>query len=542
MRSYDLIVMGAGPAGEKGAALAAHFGKNVALIQQDVVPGGACVNTGTIPSKTLRESALHLSGFKQRGLYSVDMSLRPDITVADFMQRKREVCEKEWDLIEENMRWHGVDRYRGTGRFVSPHEVIVDTSGYDITLHGENILIATGSSPYHPEGVPFDNEYIYDSDTILDLDRIPDTLAVVGAGVIGCEYASIFAALGVKVTLIDGRTELLGHVDRETVDLLLRQMKNRLRIQLQLGANVEGIDVGSSDVTLKLSNGRAVVAEKVLYTAGRQSNTADLELGNAGVQTGKRGLITVNQDYQTNVPHIYAAGDVIGFPALASTSMEQARVAMVHAFHLQYETELAPLLPYGIYTIPELSMVGKTEEECLAAGIDYEVGRAYYRNNSRGQIIGDTAGMVKIVFDPDSRKLLGIHIIGDEATELIHVGMMVMLLDGTLDVFVKSVFNYPTLGEIYKYAAEDALGRIARRQRQKDLVLSEADAIEKRFMERQRQRQLTRQTEQATAVQASAISATSEERAAGSIDGAAGSQSGAAAIQADAPAPAPTAT
>jgi NAD(P) transhydrogenase len=534
IRSYDLIVMGAGPAGEKGAALAAHFGKNVALIQQEVVPGGACVNTGTIPSKTLRESALHLSGFKQRGLYGVDMSMRPDITVADFMQRKREVCEKEWDLIEENLRWHGIDRYRGTGRFVSPHEVSVGASGHDISLHGENILIATGSSPYHPEGVPFDHENIYDSDTILDLDRIPTTLAVVGAGVIGCEYASIFAALGVKVTLIDGRTELLGHADREIVDLLLRQMRNRLHLQLQLGENVADISTDAAGTTLKLTNGRAITADKVLYAAGRQSNTAELGLHNAGVETGKRGIITVNENYQTNVPHIYAAGDVIGFPALASTSMEQARVAIVHAFNLQYETELAPLLPYGIYTIPELSMIGKTEENCLEEGIDYEVGRAYYRNNSRGQIIGDTAGMLKIVFDPATRKMLGIHIIGDEATELIHAGMMVMLLDGTLDVFVQSVFNYPTLGEIYKYAAEDALGRIARRQRQKDLVLSEAESIEKRFLERQRQRRLAQEAEHARTGE----TASPATNGAGAQASAAGAQAGAASMQSDAPSPA----
>jgi len=484
LRNYDLIVIGSGPAGEKGACQAAFFGKTVALIEREVMPGGAGVNTGTVPSKTLRESALHLSGFRQRGLYGVDMSLRPDITAGDFMHRQREVVEKEWDLIEENLRWHRIDRYRGTARFASPHEIVVDTSGYDITLHAEIILIATGSSPFRPATVPFDDLCIYDSDTVLNIDRIPKSLAVIGAGVIGCEYASIFAALGIEVTLIDGRTELLGFIDREIVDVLLRQIRNRWRIQLQLGNEVEQITPGNDSINIKLSNGREINAEKVLYAAGRQSNTAQLDLEKAGVATGKRGIIAVNEHYQTNVPHIYAAGDVIGFPALASTSMEQGRVAMVHAFDLAYKNRLAPLLPYGIYTIPEISMVGLTEEDCLEKSIDYEVGRAYYRNNTRGQIMGDTAGMVKIIVCPVTNKLLGIHIIGDSASDLIHVGMMAMLLDGPLDTFIHSVFNYPTLGDMYKYAAYDALQRIARRESQKQQVLSEADSIEQRWAEK----------------------------------------------------------
>jgi NAD(P) transhydrogenase len=484
MRNYDLIVIGAGPAGEKGAALAAHFGKSVAMIQSEVVPGGACVNTGTIPSKTLRESALHLSGFRQRGLHGVDMALRGDIHVSDFLQRKREVCEKEWDLIEENLRWNGIERYRGIGRMVSPHEVVVDTSGHDITLHGETILIATGSSPFRAPQIPFDDVCIYDSDTVLDLDRIPKTMAVVGAGVIGCEYASIFAALGIKMTLIDGRTELLSHVDREIVDVLLREMKNRLRINLQLGNNVEDIQVADDCVSLKLSNGRTIAAEKVLFAAGRQSNTADLNLEAVGVKTGDRGIIPVNEYYQTNLPNIYAAGDVIGFPALASTSMEQARVAVVHAFHLAYENELVKQWPYGIYTIPELSMIGKTEEECMKAGVDYEVGRAYYRNNARGQIVGDTAGMLKLVFDPETRKILGIHMVGENASELIHIGMMVMQLGGTIDIFVQAVFNYPTLSDIYKHAADDGLSRLLRRSQQQAMVLSEAADFEAEIEER----------------------------------------------------------
>lgn len=481
MRSYDLIVIGSGPAGEKGAAQAAYFGKSVALIEREVVVGGAGVNTGTVPSKTLRESALHLSGFRQRGLHGVNVSVRPDISVADFMDRKREVVEKEWDLIEENLRWHNVDRYRGTARFASPHEIIVDTAGHDIVLHGEVVLIATGSSPYHPDNVPFDDENVYDSDTILWLDRIPKTMIVIGAGVIGCEYSSIFAALGIDVTLIDGRTELLANLDREIVDILMRQMRNRWRINLQLGVEYDAITAANGGITVQLKNGKALCAEKLLFAAGRQSNTADLQLENAGVQTGQRGLILVDENYRTNVPHIYAAGDVIGFPALASTSMEQARVAMVNAFNLKYKSKLAPLLPYGIYTIPETSMAGLTEEDCLEKGIEYEVGRAYYRNNTRGQIIGDTSGMLKLIFSPDDQKLLGIHIIGENASELIHIGMMVMLQGGTIDVFIQAVFNYPTLSDVYKYAAYDALHRLSRLEKQREQVMQEAEALQKKF-------------------------------------------------------------
>lgn len=489
MRSYDLIVIGVGPAGVKGAALAARFGKNVAVIQSDVVPGGACVNTGTIPSKTLRESALHLSGFKQRGLYHFEVNLQKgvdDISVNDFLEHKSVVCEKEWDMIEESFRWNGIERYRGTGSFVAPHEIKVESSGHDITLYGEVILIATGSSPFLPPDIPFDNNNVYDSDTILDLDRIPSTMAVIGAGVIGCEYASIFAALGVKVTLIDGRTELLSNIDREAVDVLLRQMKNRLHIDLMLGTQVEKVDPEGNDVTLQLSSGQNLTMDKVLVAAGRRSNTGSLNLDNAGVKTGDRGILPVDENYATNVAHIYGVGDVIGFPALASTSMEQARVAVVKAFELPYEDDLAPLLPFGIYTIPELSMVGKTEEECQKEGINYEVGRAYYRNNARGQIIGDTAGMLKLVFDPNNHKILGIHIVGENASDLLHIGTMVMQLDGTIDTFVRTVFNYPTLGDLYKSAAEDGLHRLNRLEHQREIVMQSADAFERRYAEEEK--------------------------------------------------------
>ncbi|HEX8833563.1 MAG TPA: Si-specific NAD(P)(+) transhydrogenase [Abditibacteriaceae bacterium] len=470
MRNYDLIVIGSGPAGEKGAAQAAYFGKTVALIEKEPAPGGAGVNTGTIPSKTLRESALHLSGLKQRGLSGVNVSIRPDISVGDFMYHERAVVEKAWELIDDNMSRHGVDVYRGVAHFQSAHEVAVDLGTSHIVLHGQNILIATGSAPHHPETVPFDGRSIYDSDTILNLDRIPKTMAVVGAGVIGCEYACIFAALGVDVALVDGRIELLSHIDQEVSDVLLRQMRNRLKIQLYLGEDVESVEPNSatgdaSCVCLKLKNGKQMLVEKVLYAAGRQSNTALLNLEAVGVKTGKRGVIEVNEYYQTSVPHIYAAGDVIGFPALASTSMEQGRIAAVHAFNLEHKTRLASIFPYCIWTIPEVAVVGLNEEECLAKGIEYEVGRAYYRNNSRGQIVGDTGGLLKLIFSPADRKIIGVHIVGESASELVHIGLMVMEMGGTIDRFIDTVFNYPTLGDMYKYAAYDGLARLARRER-----------------------------------------------------------------------------
>ena len=469
MKTYDFIVIGSGPAGEKAAAQAAYFGKSVALIEKEPALGGAGVNTGTIPSKTLRESALHLSGLKQRGMAGVNVSLRPDISASDFMIHERAVVEKAWELIDDNMSRHGVDIYRGTARFEEANKVAVNLGASHIVLEAPKILIATGSSPHHPEGIPFDGRFVYDSDSILNLDRLPKTMAVVGAGVIGCEYACMLAALGIEVHLIDGRTELLPNLDQEISDLLLRQMRNRLKIQLHLGVDVEEVIVRTSGedagVCLKLKDERYISVDKVLYAAGRQSNTGELNLEAVGVKTGKRGIVEVNEWYQTNIEHIYAAGDVIGFPALASTSMEQGRISAIHAFNLENKMVMASIFPYCIWTIPELSTVGKTEEECLSGGIDYEVGRAFYRNTARGQIIGDTGGMLKLIFKPDTKEILGIHVVGDTASELVHVGLMVMQSGGTIDRFIETVFNYPTLGELFKYAAYDGLGRLQRRAR-----------------------------------------------------------------------------
>jgi NAD(P) transhydrogenase len=462
VNDYDLVVIGAGPAGEKGAAQAAWFGLRVALVEKRKVPGGACVNTGTVPSKTLRESALHLSGFKQRDVYGIDIALQSDVKLSQLMSRRREVVERQHEQIERNLVRHQIDRYHGSASFVNAHDVLVQDGEEEQVLRGEVILIATGSSPYRPPLFPFDDASICDSDSILELDRIPASLAVVGAGVIGCEYASIFGALGSEVHLVDGRTSLLANLDRETVELLIHAMSRRFNVTPHLGSDVRAVRSGGRETELELQDGSVIRAEKVLVAAGRSSNTGGLRLQAAGVETGPRGVILVNERYQTNVPNIFAAGDVIGFPALASTSMEQARVAMVHAFDLKYKTKVSPILPYAIYTIPEVAMVGLTEEQCQEKGLAYAVGRARYQNSARGQIIGDEEGLIKLLFDPETLKLHGIHIVGESASELLHVGMMVMQLGGTIHAFIDSVFNYPTLGDAYKYAAYDGLGNVAR--------------------------------------------------------------------------------
>jgi NAD(P) transhydrogenase len=462
---YDLIVIGSGPAGEKGAAQAAYFGKSVALIEREPVLGGACVNTGTIPSKTLRESALHLSGFRQRGFRegSIDLTINA-ITVADFMYRKDRVVAHEWKRIDDNLRRHKVDRYEGSARFVSPTRIAIKNAIGEEVIDGGVVLIATGSSPHRPDHVPFDGDVICDSDSILGIDSIPKRLAVVGAGIIGVEYASIFAALGVDVHLVDGRTSLLPNIDREIVRVLIGEFHNRLGITFHLGMDVASIERCDRQASLTLKDGECFVVDNVLYAAGRTSNVEGLNLEGVGVTTGARGIITVDENYQTSIPNIYAAGDVVGFPALASTSMEQARVAMVHAFNLKYKTRVASILPYAIYTIPEVATVGLNEEDCRKNGTKWAVGRAFYRDNARGEIIGDLKGLIKLVFDPESLKLLGVHIIGENASELLHIGMIVMQFNGTINAFIDCVFNFPTLSEAYKYAAYDGLGSINRKR------------------------------------------------------------------------------
>ena len=454
---YDLIVIGSGPAGEKGAAQAAYFGKRVAIVERADHVGGAGINTGTVPSKTLREAALYFSGLLQRGLYGIDYSLKENISVKDFMHREKIVVENEHRLIETNIHKHNITLLHGEASFMDAHTVKVTSAAGESIIKGDFILIATGSSPYHPPDIVFDGELISDSDSILHMDRIPKTMAVVGGGVIGTEYASIFTALGVQVTLIEPKERVLPFVDTEMIHRLMGQLK-ALGLHFALGDKMTSIERHENHVQLTLETRGILEFEIALIASGRQSNVQGLDLEQIGVKMGNRGLVIVNEKFQTSVPNIYAAGDVIGFPALASTSMDQARIAMVHAFDLNYKEHMSPVLPLAVYAIPEISSVGLTEDDCLVKQIPYLIGRAYYENNPRGQIIGDMSGMIKLVFSPADKKLLGAHIIGEQASELIHIAAHVMLANGTLDVFIQSVYNYPTLSDLYKYAAYDGLG------------------------------------------------------------------------------------
>jgi NAD(P) transhydrogenase len=461
---FDLVVIGAGPAGEKGAAQAAYFGKRVCIIERAPKPGGAAVNTGTIPSKTLRETALYFSGLRQRGLYGVDYHVKSDITIGDFMYRERAVIEAEWKLIDDNIKRHGIEQLQGSAHFVDPSTVEVTRYGTDARqVTGEVFLIATGSQPQSPEGFAVDGETIVDSDTLLTLDKIPASMIVIGGGVIGCEYACIFAALGVRVTIINARSRLLAHLDAEVSDALRQQMTARLGISVHLDSEVRRVTSGDGRAHVLLGSDTELSADCVLFSAGRVGASAGLGLETIGVRTNARGFIQVDDKYRTSVPRIYAAGDVIGFPALASTSMEQARVAVCHAFDLRYKQQVANVLPYGVYTIPEIATVGFTEEQLRAKDIDFEVGRASYRSNPRGQIIGDLDGFVKLTFRPDDQRLLGASIVGEGASELIHVAMACLTYEGTIDFFIQGVFNYPSLADAFKYAAYDGLQAIARR-------------------------------------------------------------------------------
>ncbi|OGO26649.1 MAG: NAD(P)(+) transhydrogenase [Chloroflexi bacterium RBG_16_51_16] len=458
MDEFDLIVIGGGPAGEKGAAKAAFYGKRVALIERSPYLGGAGINTGTIPSKTLRESALYYSGLLQRGLYGIDYSLKDNLSVRDFMHRERIVVEQQRDQVERNIKRHNIEPYHGEGSLLDPHTVEIHSNEGLKKITGKVILLATGSSPRHPLDIPFDHKLIYDSDSILHMDRIPATMAVVGGGVIGAEYAAIFTALGVNVTLIEPRDRILPFIDSEIVGQLMDQLTS-LGMQFMLNDRMKSIASHAGHVELTLEKAGVMEFDIALVAAGRTSNVEALGLDKIGVKLGERGLVIVDENYQTSIPNIYAAGDVIGFPALASTSMEQARAAMVHAFDLAYKEKLAPVLPLAVYTIPEISALGVTEDDCKANKTPYLVGRSYYKNNPRGQIIGDLNGMLKLIFSPSDKKLLGAHIIGEQASELIHIAEHVMLTGGPIDAFIDAVYNYPTLADIYQYAAYDGLGQ-----------------------------------------------------------------------------------
>ena len=460
---YDLIVIGSGPAGEKGALTAAFFGKRVILVERNPLLGGAVANTGTLPSKTLRETALALSGFRARDLHGVDLSLRREATVGDFMHHEAQVSAVERDRIRLYLDAQGIELAHGTASFVDAHTVHVASERGERMLHGETILIATGSAPFRPAGFAFEDDRVCDSDEILEIDRIPRRLLVVGAGVIGSEYACTFAALGADVHLIDGRGALLPFLDGE-VSTALGAAMSRLGVTFHWNERVVSCALTGrdGDAVVTLSSGATLRGDTVLVAAGRTSNTAALRLEAAGVAVGERGLIAVDRQYRTNVPHIFAVGDVIGFPALAATSVEQARVAMSCAFDLGFKSQIASILPYGIYTIPEVSMAGETEESLRKQGVDYVAGRALYAENARGQIIGDRGGFLKLLFRKSDWKLVGVHVLGEQASELIHIGLVVLTMDAGWDLFNRVCFNYPTLGVLYQRAAYDAAGSRSR--------------------------------------------------------------------------------
>jgi NAD(P) transhydrogenase len=452
--SFDLVVIGGGPAGISGANTAGVFGKRVALVEKFREVGGAGINTGTLPSKTLRETALALSGLRSRKLFGVDLSLRREATIADFMRHKDNVGAHERRRREEQMRRFNVETFHGAASFVDPNTVRVAP---DTLLRGEKILIATGSSPVRPSEFPFEHPRVHDSDEILEIGVLPKTLAVVGAGVVGAEYACTFAALGVEVHLIDGRDSLLGFLDREISENIERAMA-AAGVHFIWKQKVTRCDAPpTGDVTLTLTSSATLAVNDVLVAAGRKSNTDDLNLAGAGLTPGKRGLIEVDAQGRSAVRHIFAAGDVIGAPALAATGMEQARLAACVAFDIRQKEAAASIVPTGIYTIPEASMAGQTEESLKEKNIPYVVGRARYADNPRGQIIGDEHGLLKLIFRPEDMRLLGVHVVGEQATELVHIGLIAMLAGVSASVFNRVCFNYPTLGDLYKYATYEAL-------------------------------------------------------------------------------------
>jgi NAD(P) transhydrogenase len=452
---YELLVIGSGPAGQKAAIQAAKLRKKVALVERRSVVGGNCVNVGTIPSKTIREAIVYLTGIGHRAIYGQDYRLKDEISISDLAARTRYVVEKERTVIRDQLIRNRVALLDGTASFRDEHTLEVDGRA----VSAEKIVIATGSQPARHEGVAFNARTILDSDdVVLRLDRIPSTLLIVGAGVIGVEFASMFAALGTKVTLVDGRREMLDFCDAEIVEALRYHLRD-LNVILRFGEVVTQVDEHESGTLTTLASGKRIPAEAVFYSAGREGATGDLALENAGLEADARGRIAVDPHYRTAVDHIYAVGDVIGFPSLAATSAEQGRLAAADAFGIP-ATSIPDLLPIGIYSIPEISFVGKTEAELTEAAIPYEVGVSHYRELARGHILGETHGLVKLLVAQDERTLLGVHAFGTGATEVVHIGQAVMGLGGTVDYLVETVFNYPTLAEAYKVAALDAANKL----------------------------------------------------------------------------------
>jgi NAD(P) transhydrogenase len=457
MNSYDLVVIGSGPAGQRAAVQAAKLGKRVALIERRTDVGGVCINTGTIPSKTLREAVLDLSGLRQKSLYGGSGRTQP-VTVSALLQRTQEVMQRERDVVRAQLLRNGIELIDGEGSFEGPHQVRVAGSQGSRVLEALHVAIAVGTRPGIPSGIDIDHVNILTSDDILSIDRLPRTLACVGAGVIGTEYATMFAALGVEVTLLDMRDTLLEMVDREIVDSFANQARE-LGVTVRLGEQVASIENTGAQRIVVLKSGKRFATEMVLVSAGRQGATEGLALEKAGLAADARGRIAVNGQYQTGVPHIYAVGDVIGFPALASTSMEQGRLASCHMFDIPAHS-VPELFPYGIYGIPEIAWVGMHEQELTRKSVPFETGVARYKEIARGQILGDPNGMLKLIVHIETRQILGVWCLGTQATELVHIGQAVMALGGTLEYFLDSVFNYPTLAECYKVAALDGYNKL----------------------------------------------------------------------------------
>jgi NAD(P) transhydrogenase len=459
MQRYDLIVIGSGPGGQRAAIQGAKAGKRVAVIEKQNAIGGVCINTGTIPSKTMREAVLHLSGFYSKNFYGANRAAAETTTMSDLLFRVQRVVENEVGVTQDQLKRNGVDVIHGIGKFMDAHHIRVENGHGFAELLGEFIVIATGTKPAANDKVPINGRNIIDSDQILSMPQIPRTLIVVGGGVIGVEYACMFATLGVRVIIVEKRPRLLEFADTEMVEALSYQMRDH-RATMRLNEEVESVEeLPDGKVAANLVSKKRINADALLYAVGRQGNVERLDLAAAGIESDNRGRIKVDADFRTAQPHIFAVGDVIGFPSLASVSMEQGRIAAARAFGLQVQTD-PDSYPYGIYTIPQISFIGKTEEQLTDADVPYEVGVAYYREIARGQIAGHTDGRLKILFHRETLELLGVHIFGENAAELLHIGQAVFRLKGKITYFIDTVFNYPTLAECYKTAAFNGLNRL----------------------------------------------------------------------------------
>ncbi len=464
MRHYDIAVIGTGPAGQKAAIQASKLGKRVAIIEKSDVVGGAAINTGTIPSKALREAAMHLTGTGKRGLFGEQHRMKREVTIADLVYVSQQVINGELVVIRDAFDRNNIDLIWGEAHFEGPNLLQVQRHEESELITADKFVVAVGTKPAKPSHVPFDDQTVFCSDSFLKLRHLPKSIIVVGGGVIGCEYACIMATLGVRVTLVEGRHQVLGFLDHEMAEAFQYHMR-RMGITLRLGEKVEGIEHLSSQngssvrVQATLESGKHLKAQTLLYAVGRQGVCKPLGLDNVGIEFDDRERLKVNQNYQTNVEHVYAVGDVIGFPALASTAMEQGRLAACHAFGEEAHS-MPDLFPYGIYSVPEISMVGKTEKQLTEASIPYEAGIAQYTELARGQLLGDTTGLLKLLIHQDDHRILGVHVIGTGATELIHIGQAVMAFNGTVEFFIHNVFNYPTLAEAYKIAAYNGINKL----------------------------------------------------------------------------------